>query len=391
MSKAVKILLAEKDALDAAFIRTCLEKAGMSLNMRIVSDEDSFMQAVANDTFDIILADDGLQGLTCLDMLRISKQQNREVPFIIISRAISHDMIVTAIKEGADDCLLKGNLERLPAAIKNGIEGGERSREKEFTHKQLIEKNLLERKRIEDKLKAKIFELDAFIYRTAHDLRGPLTSILGLVAIAKKELKDEMAQLFLDKFDKTAVRLDNILNDLVSVTKITRGETNFTKIHLDTLIPALIKRLDNKADRYGVKFSLDLPHRQNFLSDRYLIRSILQNILENSIRYRNHDAENTVISVMAKHLDKTIHIEISDNGQGIPDDIKDKIFDMFYKGNYASTGSGLGLYITRVAVEKLGGTISVSSNYGKGTTVSIYLPSLSEAQVEKLFEEQQLS
>ena len=225
--------------------------------------------------------------------------------------------------------------------------------------KELIEKNNAERKLIEDKLKAKIFELDAFIYRTAHDLRGPLTSILGLVAIAKKELKDDMAQLFLEKFDKTAVRLDNILNDLVSVTKITRGETNFTKIHLDTLIPALIKRLDNKADRFGVKFVLDLPDRHNFLSDRYLIRSILQNVLENSIRYRNYDAENTIIDISAKEINGNVQIQITDNGQGIPDDIKDKIFDMFYKGNYASTGTGMGLYITRVAVEKLGGSISV--------------------------------
>jgi signal transduction histidine kinase len=79
-----------------------------------------------------------------------------------------------------------------------------------------------------------------------------------------------------------------------------------------------------------------------------------------------------------------VRIQVADNGQGIPDDIQEKIFDMFYKGNYASTGTGLGLYIARVAVEKLGGTISVSSNYGQGTTVSVYLPSLNDLQIENL-------
>ncbi len=387
MSREYKILLVEDDLIDVEIIKKHLERSGMKFRMNAVSDEDRFMQAITCDTFDIILADHSLPKLTSLDILRVCKKQNSNVPFILVSGTVSEEVAVNAIKEGADDYVLKENLMRLPSAIRNAIANADKLRKRELAEKELIEKNNAERKLMEEKLKAKIFELDAFIYRTAHDLRGPLTSILGLVAIAKKDLKDDMAQLFLDKFDKTAIRLDNILNDLISVTKITRGKTNFTKIHLDTLIPALIKRLDNKADRFGVKFDLDLPHRHNFLSDRYLIRSILQNILENSIRYRNYDAENTIINITGKDLGNSVEIKITDNGQGIPDDIQDKIFDMFYKGNYASTGTGLGLYITRVAVEKLGGSIAVSSDYGNGTIVTISLPCLNETQVEKLIAE----
>lgn len=237
---------------------------------------------------------------------------------------------------------------------------------------------------IEEKLRTKVLELDTFIYRTAHDLRGPLASILGLVEVARREMKEDNSHRILDRFKETAEKLDNILNDLFSVTKITQGKINFTKIHLDTLIPALLKRVHNQAGREEVKFILDIPSRHQFLSDRYLIRSVLQNIFENSMQYRKSDAQNTEIKISVKTEKDDVVIEVSDNGQGIPGDLQEKIFDMFYKGNYASTGSGLGLYISRVAVEKLGGKIFVSSNYGEGTTISIHLPALNDAQVEAL-------
>src|SRR5436305_5722292 len=175
-----------------------------------------------------------------------------------------------------------------------------------------------------------------------------------------------------------------MLNDLFSVTKITRGKINFTKIHLDTLVPALLKRLHSQKGREEIKFTLNVPHRHQFLSDRYLIRSILQNIFENSMQYRKPDAHNTEIAISVSDVKDYVRITVTDNGQRIPEDLQEKIFDMFYEGNYASTGAGLGLYISRVAVEKLGGTISVSSSYGEGTTISIHLPALNDLQVEAL-------
>jgi PAS domain S-box-containing protein len=239
-------------------------------------------------------------------------------------------------------------------------------------------------KNIEERLRTKVHELDTFIYRTAHDLRGPLASILGLVEVARREVKEESSFSLLDKFKETAEKLDNILNDLFSVTKITRGKINFTKIHLDTLVPALLKRIHKKEGTEDVKFNLNIPARHQFLSDRYLIRSILQNIFENSMQYRKPDAQNTEITISVSDIKDYVRIQVSDNGQGIPEDLQEKIFDMFYKGNYASTGTGLGLYISRVAVEKLGGSIAVTSNYGEGTTISIHLPALNDMQVEAL-------
>jgi PAS domain S-box-containing protein len=239
-------------------------------------------------------------------------------------------------------------------------------------------------KTIEERLRNKVHELDTFIYRTAHDLRGPLASILGLVEVARREVKEENAFSLLDKFKETAEKLDNILNDLFSVTKITRGKINFTKIHLDTLVPALLKRIHKQEGSEEVKFNLNIPSRHQFLSDRYLIRSILQNIFENSMQYRKPDAQNTEITISVMDIKDYVRIQVIDNGQGIPEDLQEKIFDMFYKGNYASTGTGLGLYISRVAVEKLGGSIAVSSNYGEGTTISIHLPALNDSQVDAL-------
>jgi PAS domain S-box-containing protein len=235
-------------------------------------------------------------------------------------------------------------------------------------------------KNTEEKLKAKVWELDTFIYRSAHDLRGPLTSIMGLIALGKEEVHDEKLDRIMNHLDKSALKLNQVLSDLISVTKITNHKNILVKISLDTLVPALIRQFDKKEGKLPVKYSVDVPEKHQFFCDRFLLKAVLHNIIENSLKYRKSDADDSEIDISVKELNNYVRILVKDNGQGIPQPVQDRIFDMFYKGNKASSGTGLGLYISRVAVEKLGGSVSVSSNYGEGTVVSIYVPALKDQQ-----------
>jgi two-component system, sensor histidine kinase len=109
-------------------------------------------------------------------------------------------------------------------------------------------------------------------------------------------------------------------------------------------------------------------------NDKTRLKIILNNILANAIKYQKKiPGHRPRIKISSKHHRNRIVIDIEDNGEGIHPEIQSKIFNMFFRGNHSSKGSGLGLYIAREAAEKLNGNISVQSEYGKGTVFSLEL------------------
>jgi signal transduction histidine kinase len=101
---------------------------------------------------------------------------------------------------------------------------------------------------------------------------------------------------------------------------------------------------------------------------------VLNNLVDNAIKYHRHNQRGKYIAVNGKSLGKTYKIEVSDNGQGIPDQAQSKIFDMFFRASDNSIGSGLGLFIVKDMVERIGGSIRLDSKLGEGTTFTIELP-----------------
>lgn len=110
-------------------------------------------------------------------------------------------------------------------------------------------------------------------------------------------------------------------------------------------------------------------------SDRELVTYIIYNLMENSVLYYNADRSDSEITISAgKNKDDTISVEIEDNGIGIPVEVRQSVFDLFFKGTPVSKGAGLGLFLVRSAVEKLGGTINLSTYEAMGSTFSVIIP-----------------
>ena len=103
--------------------------------------------------------------------------------------------------------------------------------------------------------------------------------------------------------------------------------------------------------------------KKNYVGDITVLSSILQNLIQNSIAYRKRDSYSFVNVSVVPH-DKNIVIEVSDNGKGIPKEFQNKVFDMFFRADEVSKGSGLGLYIIKTAVEKMNGSIELKSTSG---------------------------
>ncbi len=237
-----------------------------------------------------------------------------------------------------------------------------------------VSRNITQRKQVEDKLKEKIKDLDTFIYRSSHDLKGPISSMKGLINMAKMEIDNVEANEFFEMMEKSVSHLDSILMDLLSITKIAQGQKNLTVINFDEVINEILLSLQNLPNFSKIKFSKKIIQQHDFLSDRALINNILQNLILNSIVYRSSEQNlgNTKIEITENET--FLEIIIEDDAEGIPVHMQDKVYEMFYRGNLKSSGTGLGLYIVKTAIEKLEGSIVLQSTVNVGTKFIIHLP-----------------
>jgi len=234
--------------------------------------------------------------------------------------------------------------------------------------------DITDRKRAELKLQEKNNELDAFVYKASHDLRGPLTSIIGVANIARSETDDQPALRYLDLISKSTKRLDLILSELLDVTRITKVQVTPEPMSLSPLVEEIFGSLHHlfPVDAVSLRLDIDLPGPVVY--DKRLIISILQNLVVNAINYRQPDRADAFVQVRAYHEAERLYLEVADNGSGIPERIQPKIFEMFYRGNTQSKGSGLGLYIVKSAAEKLNGRVVFTSQEGEGSTFTVILP-----------------
>ncbi|MEO0470623.1 MAG: PAS domain S-box protein [Bacteroidota bacterium] len=234
--------------------------------------------------------------------------------------------------------------------------------------------DITNRKQTELKLQEKNDELDAFVYKASHDLKGPLASIIGLTNIARDEVKDNAAHRYFDLIAKSTKRLDTILLELIDVTRINKAKLQLEHINVDELVDDIVNSLKHQSKSQQIRFQKHVALTNGFTTDKKLLNSILQNLIVNSINYQNPKAEPPIVDVWVEADPNQVHFKVSDNGLGIPEKMQKRVFEMFYRGNTKSKGSGLGLYIVKSAIEKLQGSCDIYSIEGQGTTFSFTLP-----------------
>lgn len=219
------------------------------------------------------------------------------------------------------------------------------------------------------------YELDSFIYRAAHDIRGPITTIMGLCNIALMEKDFGKCQEYLMILEKYSKATQATLNRILGVNDLKNNPIVRTTFDLRDFTEGVSSLLLSNPDRLKVTIQYELPVNSEIYSDYNLLQTTLQNIIDNSIRFRttNKNVKPFCKTIIEKTEDELV-ITIIDNGDGIDSSIKEKIFDMFFRGSEYSSGSGLGLYIAKIATKRLGGDIKlVKSSVGE-TIFEIRLP-----------------
>lgn len=217
-------------------------------------------------------------------------------------------------------------------------------------------------------------ELDTFIYRASHDLKGPISRIHGLTSLAKLESSSSNDLKYYDLIELVAKDMNKLLAKLTQVHEVIHATVDKELIDLPVLISEVRNNI-NFLDQGGeTKYSFDLKSTLQVKSDPFLLRIVLTNLMENALIFRKNSINDHQITVKADEDKESYYIEVIDNGLGIAESHLNKVFNMFFRGSDQSKGSGLGLYLVKVAVEKLHGEISVTSGLNDKTTFLVKFP-----------------
>ncbi|MEN7549903.1 two-component regulator propeller domain-containing protein [Rapidithrix thailandica] len=223
------------------------------------------------------------------------------------------------------------------------------------------------------KLNHTLKELETFLYRASHDLRGPISTMLGILKLAHLENDANKLHLYITHFENTSLNLERTLQKLLTIYSLQKNLIKTEKISqekVEDILQSLTYSLPGFQKEY---FHVNFPSHFQIITDIQLLKVILSNLLENAFCYNQHSVnKNVEVNFILEH--EHYKIEIKDYGAGIKNEIKDKIFDMFYRGNVHSKGNGLGLYLARKAVQKLHGEIDVDSKPEEYTCFKISLP-----------------
>lgn|GEM_PF-3340984 len=221
-------------------------------------------------------------------------------------------------------------------------------------------------------LKAKA-ELDEFLYRTSHNLKGPVARIKGLQELLKIELRNnDNTKEYLERLERVIEKMEDLFQKLNFVSIINKANNREKLFDISKAIASVISERRNEissADALVVEDTMPLMMEVN----PKIIKIIIELLLQNSLQFKDNERA-LKIEIHLSTQDNFVKLAVKDNGSGIIPKNISKVFDMFYIGTLDSEGDGLGLYIVKKAVDSLNGFINIESEYQKGTTVNITFP-----------------
>jgi len=213
-----------------------------------------------------------------------------------------------------------------------------------------------------------------FVANVSHELRTPLSLIKGYVETLIDGAKDkpEVASRFLEIIERNVNRLNFLIEDLLTISKLESGQTllNFSEVNLYSVVERIIEDLQSRADQKKVRLTNNLPNELSARADADRLQQVLSNLVDNAIKYGQSEG---AVVISGKLLsDGKIEMSVQDDGPGIPADAIERVFERFYRVDKARSreqgGTGLGLSIVKHIVQSHGGKVWANSEPGKGST-----------------------
>jgi len=217
-------------------------------------------------------------------------------------------------------------------------------------------------------------ELEAFSYSLSHDLRAPIRSIVSFTQLALEEFGRKVgspATEYLQKAVASAQRLDHLVLDVLAFSKATRNKVCSENIDLDALVQGILQERPEWNPPHA-EVVVESPLLA-ILGDRASMTQCLTNLLDNGVKFVRPGVA-PQLRVWTQRVGSRVRVCVADNGIGIPDSAQSRVFELFQRAHNGYEGYGIGLAIVRRAADRMHGTVSLSSEPGKGSTFCLDLP-----------------
>jgi len=217
-------------------------------------------------------------------------------------------------------------------------------------------------------------DLSQFAYSASHDLKAPLSTIVGLMNVCIEDLDDNNLDEVRENFARImdiAKRSTEKVESVLEIARAAGKKITAEPVNIETEINNIW--MDLAGAENHIQLKLVLTHKDPIMLERATFGVILENLISNAVRYSDKDKKSSYIKVNSHLDDKGLQIVVSDNGIGIPEENLEHVFQMFRRLDERS-GDGLGLALVKKQLDRLGGSIAVNSTVGKGTEFTITMP-----------------
>ncbi len=372
-AEAIQVLLIEDSPSEARLIQETLAEAKQfSFSVERADRLSSGLARLASGGIQVVLLDLSLpdsQGLETLDTVHA---KGPGVPIVVLTGLDDVMVGAEAVKRGAQDYLVKGFPEGqlVARALCYAIERHRMSEELECARLQ----QLRQQERLNRELEAQNKDLEEFAYVASHDLREPLRKIISFGGLLRRDLGGNLpdrAARDLKFIIEAAERMRRLVEDLLSLSRASRGQADRERFSLDECADAALSALHTTIEETGALIERDpLPE---LWAERTPITQLYQNLIANALKFV--DGRRPHIRLTARKEGEEWILGVADNGIGINPEYAEQIFSPFQRLNSREEydGSGIGLAICRKTVERHGGKIWVESDPGVGSHFKFYL------------------
>jgi signal transduction histidine kinase len=321
--------------------------------------EDAF-SILASNNIHIIITDQRMPNMNGIEFLEKTIKPYPDALRLLITAYSELDIVIEAINRGQISKFLQKpwDWDKFSLAIENCA--------LTYNAKRLLKEKNEELQKTND-------ELNKFVYSISHDLREPLSTMLGIIQLSEKE-KHKDIENYVGMIKTCVLRQDTLTRNMIDYYKNTHAQEVKEPIDFKRLVADIYNYVKDRDKQ--ILFESDIEQTGTFSADVFRLEIILKNLLSNAIKYQNPNNQKPQIKVKINANEKEANIIVSDNGLGIKSEHTQDIFKLFFRTGITGNkeGSGIGLYIVKEAVERMKGEIIVESALLVGTTFKIRIP-----------------
>jgi signal transduction histidine kinase len=218
--------------------------------------------------------------------------------------------------------------------------------------------------------------IDKFLYGCSHTMRGPLKSISGLIKLLQNQEASEDPHKHLELIQKTVNKMETMLNDLEQFLVNSRRDLVIESVSMSKTIDAILARYNKDSERLRIRFSKNIVQAVPLFTDLERLNLILVQLVSNALVFNDPEKTDKYIDIFVRVNQNGCHIKVLDNGIGMSSEIQKSIFQLFFRGAQQSQGAGIGLYVVNEVLRKMGGSITVNSEEGCGSSFFVWIPNL---------------